>query len=452
MSELSRKEKTERMRERLADALQSGRSEPVRLLVNSLRPAEIGYLLESLPPTKRHKVWDLVEADHEGEILVHVNDEVRAGLIEEMEHEELIAAAENLDLDDLADILDDLPDEVVRKVISSLDETDQERLTQVLSYPEDSAGGLMNPIVITVRSDVTLDVVLRYIRVHTELPENFDHLYVTNREGHYTGRLSIRKLLTHSPNDLVQDHMDNSLSAYRLDTSATELAKDFETHDLISAPVVDENGILVGRVTIDDIVDVIRDEAEHSVLSMAGLDEEEDIFATPIRSARKRWLWLGINAVSALTVAWFIKRFEATLDQIVALAILMPVIASMGGNAGNQTMILMIRGISVGIVGKGNTTALLIKETLVGLLNGLVWAIVISVVVGFWFKQTGLSLVVAAGLGLNLLIAAAAGAIIPLLLKRMHIDPAIAGSVILMTVTDIIGFVIFLSLGTTFLL
>ncbi len=452
MAEAQTQIKTDRLRQRLAEALASGRAEPVRMLINSLQPGEIAVLLESLPPEKRLKVWRLVDAEHDGEVLVEVNDEVRAGLISDMDSHELVAAAEDLDLDDLADILDDLPDDVIRQVVDGLDEEEQEKLTQVLSYPEDSAGGLMNPLVITIRSDVTLGAVLRYIRRHEELPEHFDHVYVVDRSGHYIGRLSIRDLLTHDPEDLVADHMDTSLQAYRLDTPANVIAQDFENNDLISAPVVDENGILVGRVTIDDVVDYIRDEADQTVLGMAGLDEEEDTFAPPFRSARKRWVWLGVNAISALTVAWFIRRFEATLDQIVALAVLMPVIASMGGNAGNQTMTLVIRGLSTGIIGTGNISALFSKEIMVGLLNGLVWSILMGLVVALWFHDLPLALVVAGGLGLNLLVAATAGALVPILLKRLGIDPAIAGSVILMTITDVVGFVIFLGLGTMFLL
>lgn len=452
MAELASHTATKLRLKVLDDAIESGRLERVRRLMNSLPAAEIGHLLESVPPPKRLVMWEAVDPEDEGEVLVHVNDEVRSGLIAQMDDAALVAATSDLDLDDLADILDDLPHTVTQQILTSMDRENRERLHQVLSYPEDSAGGLVNPDVITVRADVTLDVVLRYLRVRGELPDLMDDLFVVDRDGHYLGRLSLSDLLTQDPAKAVAELTDNSELAIHVDQSAGEVATDFEHHDWVSAPVVDSNNVLVGRITIDDVVDVIRDEAEHSVLSMAGLDEEDDMFAPVGLSLRRRAVWLGINLLTALLAAWFIGRFEVALETVVALAILMPVVASMGGIAGTQTLTLMIRGMAVGQVDVGNRKALLYRELSVGVLNGLLWAGVLAFIAWLWFGSTHLGGVIAIAILINLIAAALSGVAIPLVLRKLDIDPALAGGVVLTTVTDVVGFVSFLGLGTLLLI
>ena len=393
-----------------------------------------------------------LDTELDGEVLVHVNDEVRAGLIRDMPAEELVQAVGELDLDDLADILDDLPDAVVREVLLSMDRQDRERLEQVLSYPEDSAGGLMDPDVVTVRSDVSLDVVLRYLRLRGELPEDLDKLFVVSRSGKYLGDLKLSALLINEPALNVAQLIDNSISAIPVDMHASQVATEFEHHDLISAPVIDSQDILVGRITIDDVVDLILEEAEHSVLTMAGLDEEADIFAPVVQSARRRWVWLGVNLVTALMAAMVLYAFEPTLDQLVATAVLFPIVMSMGGIAGTQTLTLMIRGMATGQLSARNTPAMLRKELAVGILNGVVFSVLVALIAYYWYGNLSLGLVMAVAILVNLFAGALAGALIPVMLRRMSIDPALAGGVVLTTVTDVVGIVSFIGLATFILL
>jgi magnesium transporter len=445
-------DKTVRHLERLSEALDSGVTSRVKLLINSLSGAEIGDLLESLPLAKRLVVWNLVDTDLDGEVLVQVNDEVRAGLINDMPEEELFEAVGELDIDDLADILDDLPDTVSQKVLQSMDRQDRERLEHVLSHPEDSAGGLMDPDVITVRRDVTLDVVLRYLRLRGEIPEDTDKLFVVNREGAYLGDLKLSDLLTNDLGLNVSDLMDTSYDAIPVDMQDSQVSTEFEHHNFISAPVIDDNNILVGRITIDDVVDVIIEDAEHTVLTMAGLDEEDDMFAPVFQSAKRRWVWLGVNLVTALVAAMVLYYFEATLEAIVATAVLFPVVMSMGGIAGTQTLTLMIRGMATGQVSVHNIPAIMRKELAVGLLNGLVFSVVVALVAYYWYGDLALGLVMAVAILFNLFAGALAGALVPVVLKRMKIDPALAGGVVLTTVTDVIGILSFIGLATYFLL
>jgi magnesium transporter len=438
--------------DRLSEALDSGTEYRVRSLLKNLSAAEIGDLLESLPIAKRLALWEMTDPELDGDVLVEVNDEVRASLIRDTAPEDLIAAVDDLDLDDLADILDDLPDAVISEVLRSLDRQDRERLVHVLSYPEDSAGGLMDPDSLTVRPDVSLDVVLRYLRVRGELPEVFDLLFVVDRQGHYLGSLKLADLLTGDPGCLVAELTDTSIEAIPVDMHDSQVANAFEYHDLVSAPVVDANNVLLGRITIDDVVDVIREDAEHSVLTMAGLDEEEDMFAPIVQSARRRWIWLGVNLLTALLAAVVLYAFEPTLDQIVATAVLFPIVMSMGGIAGTQTLTLMVRGMATGQVSSRNTKALLRKELAVGLLNGVVFSIVIAAIAMLWYRDVPLGLVMAAAILLNLLAGALAGALVPVVLRRLSIDPALAGGVVLTTVTDVIGIIAFIGLATFLLL
>ncbi len=437
-------------RERLqafSQLLEEGTLAQVERELQNLHPAEIAHLMESLPHEQRDIVWDLVHPEDEGDVLVHVNDDVRARLIRDMDNSELLAAAEGLDTDELADILSHYPDDVTEQVLDAMDKQHRQRLEAVMSYPEDSAGGLMNTDTITVRADITLDVVLRYLRRIGELPEMTDQLIVTDRHGRYLGLLPISTLLVSDPETRVAEVMDRSQDGIPADMSARDVATLFEKRDLVSAPVVDENGMLLGRITIDDVVDVIRDEAEHSLMSMAGLSEEDDMFAPVVTSSRRRTVWLGINLLTALLASWVIGLFGATIEKQVALAILMPIVASMGGIAGNQTLTLMIRGIALGQVSRGNARRLLNKEMLVGMLNGLTWALIISAIVILWFDDLLLGGIIATAMLINLIVAALAGATIPLLLQRLGIDPALAGGVVLTTITDVVGFLSFLGLA-----
>lgn len=445
-------EKTVRHLQSISEALDSGVKSRVGKLVNSLSSAEIGDLLESLPLAKRLAVWTLVDSSLEGEVLVEVNDAVRAGLIRDSLPESLVAAVGDLELDDLADILDDLPDAVVSEVLQSMDRQNRERLSKVLSYDEDSAGGLMNPNVVTIRSDVTLDVILRYLRLYGDLPKALDQLFVVDRSGKFRGVLTVTSLLTEDPGSSVNDLLDADVSAIQVDMSASQVAMEFERHDLVSAPVVDEFNVLLGRITIDDVVDVIREEAEHSVLTMAGLDEEDDMFAPIIQSARRRWVWLGVNLITALLAAMVLYAFEPTLDQLVATAVLFPVVMSMGGIAGTQTLTLMVRGMATGQVNTLNSSLILRKELAVGALNGLVFSVLVALITIYWYGDVSLGIVMAVAIMLNLVAGALAGAIVPVVLKRLSIDPALAGGVVLTTVTDVIGILAFVGLASYILL
>jgi magnesium transporter len=448
MREPQHEEKIARYLDRLSDALDSGVQSQVKKLLNSLNGAEIGDLLESLPQNKRQAVWDLVKVDLDADVLVEVNDEVRAGLIADTSPDDLVAAMGDLDIDDLADILNDLPDAVITEVLRAMDRQDRDRLAQVMSYPEDSAGGLMNPDVVTVRPDVTLDVVLRYLRVRGELPEAFDQLFVVNRSGKYLGQLKLSDVLTKDPASTVSDLIDPVDDAIPVDMSASQVALEFEHDDLVSAPVVGPDGLLLGRITIDDVVDVIREEGEHLVLTSAGLDEEDDMFAPVVQSARRRWVWLGVNLITALMAAVVLYAFQPTLDQLVELAVLFPVVMSMGGIAGTQTLTLMIRGMATGQVSARNSMAILRKELAVGMLNGIVFSFIVAAVAYMWYGNAGLGLVMAVAIIVNLVAGALAGALIPVVLKRMSIDPALAGGVVLTTVTDVIGILAFIGLAS----
>jgi len=452
MTETAETRTTENRLELLTRALDSGAAEQIRHLLINLHPAEIADLLESFPHGPREILWELIDPDDRGETLVHVNDEVRAGLIEKMETDDLVAASEGLDADDLADLIKDLPDAVIQKILLSMDEQNRDRLVAVLHYPEDSAGGLMNVDVVTVRADVTLDVVLRYLRLYIEIPATTDSLFVVDREDHYKGVLPLATLLTNDPELLVADVMNREISGIPATLPDTEVARLFEDRDLISAPVISDEGRLLGRITIDDVVDVIREDADHSLLSMAGLDEEDDTFAPVIKSARRRALWLCVNLFTAFLASWVIGLFQATLEQVVALAVLMPIVASMGGIAGSQTLIIVIRGLALGQVGSSNARWLMYKELAVTALNGVAWAVVVAVISALWFDNPDIGLIIGAALFINLLFAAVSGLSIPFILVRMNIDPAHAGTVLLTTVTDVVGFVTFLGLGTIFLL
>ena len=452
MAEAVRHDKTARQLRLLSDALDSGRLGPVKRLINTLAPAEIGNLLESLPPGKREVVWGLVDAEDDGEVLLHVGEEVRESLLAEMDTDEIVAAVEDLDIDDLADLVEDLPDTVIDEVLKSMDRENRERLEQVLSYAEDTAGRLMNPDVVTVRADVNVDVVLRYLRLRGELPDHTDHLFVVSRRHQYLGRVSLASLVTHEDTTPINRLIDDEQPAIDVNESDQEVARQFSDHDWVSAPVVDENNILLGRITIDDVVDIIRAEAEHQALGAAGLDEEEDLFSPIKRAVRGRIVWLGINLATAFLAATVIGQFEMTLEKVVALAILMPIVAGIGGNAAVQVLTLMVRGLALGQVGASNARILLWKEIRVALINGVLIGVLVGLIAWVWFGSALLMLVIALALVINFCAAALAGVLLPLLLKRLNVDPAVAGTVVVTAVTDVIGFFSFLGLATLILI
>ncbi len=436
----------------VAEILSSGNFQTARTLIRALQPAEVADLLESLPSSKRKLLWNYIELKDEGEILLEVGDEVRDSLIEEMNTAELVAITENLDVDDLADFVQSLPDKVTNEVLQGMDKQHRQRVETVLSYPEDSAGGLMDLDTITVRADVTLDVVLRYLRKKGDIPRHTDRIIITDRFGHYEGVLPIRRLLTKDPGTTVAEVMRTDVDVINVTESDSDVARLFEDHDLISAPVVDDQNKYLGRITIDDVVDVIREDAEQTVMSMAGLSQEDDFFSPVVRSMRRRSIWLGFNLATAFLASWVAGLFAQTLDQIVTLAILMTIVPSMGGIAGSQTLTLVIRGQALGQIGTGNTRWILTKEAIVGLLNGLVWSTVVALIAYLWFGDGKVGLIIGLALIVNMSAAGIAGVTIPVILKKFSIDPALAGGVVLTTVTDVIGLVAFLGLATIFLL
>ena len=436
----------------ISESLNSGAMLKAKLILNGLHPAEIARLLESSPSRQRRLIWEMLDHKNDGEVLLEVGEEVRNNLMESMDDESLLAATKGLDVDDLADLLDELPETVVKQALKGMDYQYRTRLEGVMNYDEDTAGGLMNTDTITIRPDVTLDVVLKYLRLRKEMPQNTDNIIVVDRYNHYLGTLSVTALLCADPEKTVSESMDNDYISINADTLANEVTNIFEDRDLVSAPVVDKNNILLGRITIDDVVDVIREESEHTVLNMAGLTDEEDIFAPVLPSTRRRAIWLGINLLTALIASGVISLFQETIEQVVALAVLMPIVASMGGIAGSQTLTLVIRGIALGNISSTNSKSLLVKEISIGLLNSLLWACVIGVLSSYWFNNYLIGVVIGIAMIANLGFAALSGVLIPIMLKRIGVDPALGGGVILTTITDVIGFFSFLALGTIFLL
>ena len=344
----------------LTAALESGALAKVRRMLNSMAPVDIAHLIEASPPKARKILWELVDKDSEGEVLQHLSDELQSHFLSDMSAEEVADVTADLDTDDVADILQQLPERVTQQVLRSMDQQDRSRIETILEYPEDSAGGLMNTDTVTIRPDITLEATLRYLRRHKTLPDMTDNLLVVNRQNEFIGVLPINKLLVSDPNQTVREVMNTDSKIIHADQHETEVAKVFERHDLVSAPVVDAEGILLGRITIDDVVDVIRETADHSLMSMAGLDEEEDTFAPAMKTSRRRAVWLGINLITAFIASAVIGLFDKTIEQVVALAVLMPIVASMGGIAGSQVLTLVIRGQALGHLSGGTSAGYLI--------------------------------------------------------------------------------------------
>ena len=434
--------------EDVLEGISRGSTADIKVLLASLRPSEVAGVLEANTPATRRIIWGLVDGDVRNQSLQYLQDDVRAEFLEAMDTAQLVAVADDLDTDDFADILQQLPTTITNQVLENLDGRDRARVESVLSYPEDSAGGLMNTDTITVRPRHAAELVLRYLRLRRDLPATTDALIVVNSRDEYLGMLPLTKLLTADPTVTVREIMNTEEPAIHVGEADTEVAKLFSERDLISAPVVDDDGFLLGRITIDDVVDVIIEDAEEALLAPAGLVVDEDTFAPVRRAVRRRAIWLGINLVTALMAAAVISVFEETIVKVVALAVLMPVVASMGGIAGTQTLTLVIRGQATGQLGRNNMLWMLNREFVIATLNGLLWATIVALGASYFFDDPKLGFVIGVAMVATILIAAVAGSLLPSLLKRMAIDPAIAGGVVLTTITDVAGFFIFLGLAS----
>lgn len=421
-------------------------------LLNDIHPADVAYILEALPIASRTVVWDLVKAERDGEILLEVSDSVRESLIARMDSDELLAAAETLDTDEIADIAPDLPRDVIHDLLESLDVQNRARLQSALSYPEEAVGALMDFDMLTVRDDIQLEVVLQYLRRQGELPDHTDKLFVVNRDDIVLGVLPLERLLTHGPEVTVASVMIDDMVLFHPDDDAHEAVQAFERYDLVSAPVVNDDNKLVGRLTVNAVVDFIRTESDTEMLNLAGLREEEDLFSSAWKSAKNRWTWLAINLVTAFIASRVIGVFEGTIEKLVALAALMPIIAGIGGNSGNQTTTLIVRALALGQITPGNTRTLVKKELGISLLNGIVWGAAVGLFAYILYKSIPLGLVMASAMMLNLMVAALAGVFVPLIMRKLGRDPAMGSSVMLTAITDSMGFFIFLGLASIFLL
>ena len=420
--------------------------------LEALHPADVAYILEALPLDQRLVVWDLVKAERDGEILLEVSDAVRQSLIADMDSEELLAAAEQLDTDEIADLAPDLPNDVFQELLESLDGQNRARLQSALSYPDDAVGALMDFDFVTIREDITLEVVLRYLRRLGKLPEQTDKLFVVDRDDTFRGVLSLKRLLLNDSEAVVSSIMADDAVLFHPEDQASEAASAFERYNLVTAPVVDAHQRLVGRLTVDEVMDFLRAESESEMLSMAGLREEEDMFASVWKSVQNRWMWLATNLVTAFIASRVIGMFEGSIEKIVALAALMPIVAGIGGNSGNQTITMIVRGLALGQVNAHNMKGLFYKEVGVSLLNGLLWGSVLGLLAYLLYHNVKLAFVMTGAMTLNLLLAATMGVVIPTLMMRFGRDPAVGSSVLITAVTDSGGFFIFLGLATLFLL
>ena len=433
--------------------LEKEKSVGIRSKLSSLSPFEIARLLEAMEPRNREILWRMIGKEDEGEVLKELVEDVRQNLIDQMDTNQIIAATQDLELDDLADILNDLPDQITDEVIRALDRQDQIRLQSVMSYDEDSAGGLTNPNILSIRRGLNIKSLIRYLRSLEKLPENTNYIYVINRNNEYIGSVKLVDLFTEDTEIPIEKIMDVQVGPISASSSAEQVISTFQNLDLISLPVVDDKNILLGEITVDDVVDAIQDQANSEIFNMAGLDDEDDIFAPIFVSSRRRAVWLGANLITAIVVASAVSIFQSTIDQIVILAVLMPIVASMGGVAGNQTLILVIRGIAMGRIQSSNALRLLSKEIMVAIVNGTFWAIVVSLFAVLLFQTSWeIGIIVGISMLLNILASAIAGVTIPFLLRKIGIDPALASGVMMTTLTDVLGFVTFLGLATLILL
>ncbi|HEY8354024.1 MAG TPA: magnesium transporter [Methylophilaceae bacterium] len=420
--------------------------------LDALHPADVAYILEALPLDERLRVWDLVKAERDGEILLEVSDAVRQTLIADMDSEELLAAAEQLDTDELADLAHDLPKDVLQDLLESLDASNRERLQSALSYPEDAVGALMDFDIVTIREDVSLEVALRYLRRIGNLPDHTDKLFVVDRHDVLHGVLPLKRIVVNDPELGVGEVMSTDPVVFHPEDKATDAAKAFERYDLVTAPVVDENNKLIGRLTVDTVMDFIREEAESDMLSLAGLSEDEDMFSSVWKAVQNRWTWLAVNLVTAFIASRVIGAFEDSIEKIVALAALMPIVAGVGGNSGNQTITMIVRGLALGHVTSHNMKTLLKKEIGIALMNGLIWGSVLGIVAYLLYGNVALGAVMTAAMTMNLMLAAVMGVLIPLVMTKLGRDPAVGSSVLITAMTDSGGFFIFLGLASIVLL
>ena len=420
--------------------------------LDELHPADVAYILESLPLEQRLEVWELVKAERDGEILLEVSDAVRQTLIADMDSDELLAVAEQLDTDELADLAPDFPKDVLQELLDSLDIQNRERLQSALGYAEDAVGALMDFDIVTIREDVSLEVALRYLRRLGSLPDHTDKLFVVDRNEILQGVLPLKRLVVKDLDLTVGEVMADDAVVFHPEDKANDAAPAFERYDLVTAPVVEEGRKLVGRLTVDTVMDFIREEAESDMLSMAGLREEEDLFASVWKSVQNRWTWLAINLMTAFIASRVISLFEGSIERIVALAALMPIVAGIGGNSGNQTTTMIVRGLALGQVSSHNARSLLLKELGVSLMNGVVWGSVLGLIAYGLYHNAALGLVMTGAMTLNLLLAAIMGVMIPLVMTKFGRDPAVGSSVLITAMTDSGGFFIFLGLATLFLL
>jgi magnesium transporter len=436
----------------LQDLDQALRQQDYKLLKNLLNndfpAAATALFIEMTPANMRKRLWILIDSENQPEVLSHISDEVRSNLLANMSAEQIAKASQELDSDDLTDVLQELPTKTALEVLHQLAPEEREEVEELLSYDEDTAGGLMELDIVTVRADVTVEAVTRYLRWFDELPENLDSVFIVNRNRHFVGMLPILDLLINDDDVLVREIMDSDIEAIQANLSSETVAQLFERFDYVSAPVVDSQGKLVGRITVDDVVDVIRDQGEHSMLAMAGLDEDSDTLAGVWQSTKDRAIWLGINLITACLAALTIGLFEESIQKNSILSLLMGVVASMGGVAGSQTLTLVIRGYAVGQITPRNFRWLLMREIGVALINGIIWALVAGAFTYFWKQDLRISIIMAASVICTLIVAKTTGALLPMILRKMHLDPAISGSVVLTTITDIVGFFTFLGLAT----
>ena len=440
--------------EELLKKIQDQEVEPsinqIRRLLSGMHPSEVAHSIESLPPKERKFLWSLIDTQDEGEIIAELHDEIQQELISEISAEELITILGDLELDEIVDILQVLPDRKTENILSAMSMRDRKRIREALEYPEDSAGGLMNTDIISVRPKHNLEVVMRYLRAQRELPKNTDQIFVVSRENKFLGSLPISTIIVSDPNLNVRELMETETQPLLVDLNDKDVSRLFEQNDWVSAPVIDKESNLIGRITIDDVVDVIMEDADQNFLGMAGV--AEDTFAPPARAARSRILWLSINLLTAFIASMTISLFQATIDQIVYLAILMPIVASMGGVAGTQTLTIMIRGLTLQQINHSNLQWLYKREIAVSIVNGILLSIMVGGITYFWFKDIIIATLICVAMVVNLVCSAIAGIFIPIILRKFNQDPAIAGSVVVTTVTDVIGFFSFLGLATIFLI
>ena len=422
----------------------------IRRLLNKMSPSEIAHMLESSPPKQRNFLFSLLKTEEEGDVLFELGEEIQQDLISNISNEELTEAVKELELDEIVDILQNLPEERMEMVLSSMSQVDRKRIEMGLTFPENTAGGLLNTDVISVRPENSIDVVISYLRGQKKLPDNTDKIFVVNDENEYLGEVSIGEIITKDPSMLVREIMETESTALNVNMDDKEVATLFERNDLVSSGVIDDNRRLIGRITIDDVVDVIREDADQNLLGMAGV--AEDTFAPPGRAAKSRVFWLSMNLITAFIAASAINLFQDALDKIVYLAVLMPIVASMGGVAATQTLTIVLRGLTLEQINTSNIGWLFKRELAVSIINGIVLSLLVGVSTFVWFEDKMLAILISCALVINLISSVIAGILVPLILRKLNQDPAIGGSVVVTTVTDVIGFISFLGLATIYLI